>query len=83
VTSGETTIPAIPLNRLGKLSTADFSIALPGAVANALMSDSHTHVLQNPQVRVTDGLTAKLRIGTRIPYATGSFLRHLAARRRK
>lgn len=74
VAAGDTTIPAIPLNRLGKISTADFSIALPGAVANALMSDSHTHVLQNPQVRVTDGLTAKLRIGTRIPYATGSFL---------
>ena len=74
VAAGDTTIPAIPLNRLGRISTADFSIALPGAVANALMSDSHTHVLQNPQVRVTDGLTAKLRIGTRIPYATGSFL---------
>jgi general secretion pathway protein D len=71
---GDTTIPALPLNRLGKISTADFSIAVPGAVANALMSDSHTHILQNPQVRVTDGLTAKLRIGTRIPYATGSFL---------
>ena len=74
ITSGDTTIAALPLNRLGKISTADFSVVLPGAVANALMSDSHTHVLQNPQVRVTDGLTAKLRIGTRIPYATGSFL---------
>ena len=74
VAVGEDTIPALPLNRLGKISTADFSISVPGAVANALMSDSHTHVLQNPQVRVTDGLTAKLRIGTRIPYATGSFL---------
>jgi len=74
VTADEQKIPALPLNRLGKISTADFSIAVPGAVANALLSDSHTHVLQNPQVRVTDGLTAKLRIGTRIPYATGSFL---------
>ena len=72
--AGDTTIPALPLNELGKISTADFSIAVPGAVVNALMSDSHTHVLQNPQVRVTDGLTAKLRIGTRVPYATGSFL---------
>jgi len=74
ITSGDTTVPVLPLNRLGKISTADFSVVLPGAVANALISDSHTHVLQNPQVRVTDGLTAKLRIGTRIPYATGSFL---------
>ncbi len=74
ITSGDTTIAALPLNRLGRISSADFSIVLPGAVANALMSDSHTHVLQNPQVRVTDGQTAKLRIGTRVPYATGSFL---------
>jgi general secretion pathway protein D len=74
ITADDTTIAALPLNRLGRLSTRDFSIVLPGAVANALLNDSHTHVLQNPQVRVTDGLTAKLRIGTRIPYATGSFL---------
>jgi general secretion pathway protein D len=74
ITADSTTISALPLNRLGRISSADFSIVLPGAVANALLSDSHTHVLQNPQVRVTDGLTAKLRIGTRIPYATGSFL---------
>ncbi|MGA2629946.1 MAG: secretin N-terminal domain-containing protein [Terriglobia bacterium] len=73
VTVGGTSIPALPLNRLTP-GSKDFSVVLPGAVANALLSDSHTHVLQNPQVRVTDGLTAKLRIGTRIPYATGSFL---------
>ncbi len=72
--NGDTGISYLPLNRLGHLSTRDFSIVLPGAVANALLSDSHTHVLQNPQVRVTDGMSAKLRIGTRIPYATGSFL---------
>lgn len=74
VSVGDSTINALPLNELGKISTADFSIAVPGAVVHALMSDSHTHVLQNPQIRVTDGLTAKLRIGTRVPYATGSFL---------
>ena len=74
ITVDSTIIPNLPLNRLGRISTADFSIVLPGAVANALLNDSRTHVLQNPQVRTTDGLTAKLRIGTRIPYATGSFL---------
>jgi general secretion pathway protein D len=30
--------------------------------------------MQSPQVRVTDGETAKLKIGSRVPYATGSFL---------
>jgi len=65
---------ALPLNRLGKLSSRDYSITLPNALATALLSDSHTRILQNPQIRVTDGQTAKLRIGSRIPFATGSFL---------
>ncbi len=73
-TTAGTTIPFLPLNRLGKISTSDFSVVLPGATASALLSDTHTHILQNPQVRVTDGETAKLRIGSRVPYATGSFL---------
>jgi general secretion pathway protein D len=62
------------LNQLGYLGTRYFSIALPPVIAEALLSDSRSHVLQNPQVRVTDGQTAKLRIGSRIPFATGSFL---------
>lgn len=80
-TSGGTTtsVPFLPLNRIGHLSTSDFSVVLPGAVATALLNDSHTHILQNPQVRVTDGQTAKLRIGSRIPYATGSFLPSLGS----
>ncbi len=73
-TTGTTSLLALPLNRLGKISARDFSIVLPGAVANALLNDSHTRILQNPQVRVTDGQTAKLRIGNRVPFATGSFL---------
>jgi general secretion pathway protein D len=74
-TGGVTTsLPVETLNKLAHISTADFSITVPGALANALLSDSHTHILQNPQVRVTDGLTAKVRIGSRVPFATGSFL---------
>lgn len=59
--------------------TNDYAISLPGAVANAVLNDSRSHILQNPQVRVTDGQTAKLSIGTRIPYATGSFLPSLGS----
>lgn len=51
-----------------------YAAVLPSAVANAVLSDSRTHIIQNPQVRVTDGQTAKVKIGSRIPYATGSFL---------
>src|SRR3990172_7428417 len=63
----------IPLNRLGTLSTSDFSITLPGATLNALLTDSQTKVLQRPEVRASDGQKATLRIGDRIPIATGSF----------
>ncbi len=73
--TGTTTgVGATPLNRLNRLDYADFSVVLPGAVASALLSDSHTRILQNPQVRVSDGQTAKLRIGSSVPFATGSFL---------
>jgi general secretion pathway protein D len=65
--------PTFALNKL-RLYSGDYSLTLPSAIATALLNDTHTRVLQNPQVRVTDGETAKLRIGSRYPYATGSFL---------
>jgi general secretion pathway protein D len=63
---------------LGSLSYRDYAVVLPSATATAVLNDSKTRILQSPQVRVTDGQTAKLRIGTRIPYATGSFLPSLS-----
>ena len=71
-----TTTPAsgLPLNRLGHIASADFSVALPGAIVNALMSDARTHILQNPSIRTTDGEKATLNIGQKVPIATGSFL---------
>ncbi len=72
--STTTTTAGLPLNQLGKLSTSDFSIALPGIVANALLNDTHSHILQNPEIRTTDGQKATLNIGSRVPFATGSFL---------
>jgi general secretion pathway protein D len=56
------------------LSWDNFAITLPALQANAVLSDSTTHILQNPTLRATDGMIAKLKIGSRIPYATGSFL---------
>lgn len=77
-TSGSTgaaaaSLPIVGLNRLGKLSTGDFSIELPGVIADALMSDQRTHILQNPEVRATAGEEATLTIGQSVPLATGSF----------
>jgi general secretion pathway protein D len=74
-TSSSTTATAsqILLNSLHSLGTADYSITLPGATANAIMSDNKTHIIQDPEVRVSDGERAQLKIGERVPIATGSF----------
>lgn len=67
-----TTSGTIPLSRLNRLSTNDFQITLPGALAEALLNDSSSRILQRPQVRVTDNGKASLKIGSRIPYVSGS-----------
>ncbi|MDX2269887.1 MAG: cohesin domain-containing protein [Bryobacter sp.] len=69
---GNTTSNLIALSQVGKISTNDFSINLPGAFLQALLEDRQTRVLQNPQVRTVDNKKASLRIGDRFPYATGS-----------
>lgn len=66
-----TTTPTLPLN--GHLSTGDYSLTLPGATLNALLTDSTTHLLQDPNIRIEDGATAKLAIGDKVPVASGSF----------
>lgn len=71
---GGTTVSSLPLNKLGHISTADFSVVLPGAVANALLNDNRTRIIQNPEIRTTDGQKAELKIGSEVPFATGSFL---------
>jgi general secretion pathway protein D len=74
-TSGtSTTTPnTINLRDLAHLSTKDYQIQLPGATATALYTDSTTKVIQNPEIRILDGQTGMLRIGDRVPIATGSF----------
>ena len=67
-----TTGTSIPLSGVGKLSTNQFSVALPSAVIEAFLSDSSTRLLQRPEVRVTDGGKATLKIGSKIPYVSGS-----------
>jgi general secretion pathway protein D len=73
-TTGGTTTPtnSLPLNQL-HLTTKDYSITLPGATANAVLTDTYTKIIQNPEIRSIDGQPAKLRIGDKIPIATGSF----------
>jgi general secretion pathway protein D len=63
----------LTLNNLKNLSLADYSITLPGAAVNAILTDSTTRIIQDPEIRVTDGEKATLKIGDRVPVATGSF----------
>lgn len=72
--NGTTTSTPGILGLAQTFSSNDFALVLPSATADAMLSDTTTRVLQNPQLRATDGLVAKLKIGSRIPYATGSFL---------
>jgi len=64
---------AVALDKFGQIASGDFALTIPSAVAAALMSDSTTRIIQNPQVRVSDGESARLRVGDRVPVATGSF----------
>ena len=64
---------AIPLSQLGHLASSDFSITLPSALLQAVLSDTKTKVLQAPQLRSVDNAKASLKIGEREPTATGSF----------
>lgn len=71
-TATTTSAGAIGLNSLGHVSSGDFSLTLPGAMLQAMLSDSRAHILQRPQVRATDGGKASLKIGEKIPYVSGS-----------
>ncbi len=71
--SSSSSTPQITLNNLKSLATADYSLTLPGAQAQAILTDNNTQIIQDPQVRVSDGQKASLKIGQRVPVATGSF----------
>jgi general secretion pathway protein D len=64
---------SINLQNLSHLTGADYAVTLPAFTANALLNDSTTKIIQNPEVRSIDGQQAKLRIGDKVPIATGSF----------
>jgi general secretion pathway protein D len=63
----------INLNTLGNLNATNFQVVIPSANLSAVMNNSDTKLLQNPQIRALDGQKASLKIGDRVPVATGSF----------
>ncbi len=64
---------SLTLNDLSHLNATNFSISVPSASASFLQSDSDSRLIQNPQIRALDGQKASLKIGQRIPIATGSY----------
>jgi general secretion pathway protein D len=72
-TTTPSTIGVLSLQNLSHLNSCDTSVTLPNFTANALLNDSTTRIIQNPELRSVDGQAAKLNIGDRVPVATGSF----------
>ncbi len=64
---------SLNLNSFSSLGASDIAVSLGGASFTALASDSNTKVIQRPEIRVMDSEKASLKIGDRIPIATGSF----------
>jgi len=64
---------AFTLTSLGNLTANNFQVSIPGASLSFLMSDSNTKLIQNPEIRALDNEKATLKIGDRVPVATGSF----------
>jgi general secretion pathway protein D len=73
-TSSSTSSSSSPtLYELAHLKASDFAVTIGSATANLLLTDSNTKVLQNPRIRATDAQKATMKIGSRIPIATGSY----------
>jgi len=72
--TGSNTAPGtVSLSQLTHLNQNDVVLTLPGATANFVLTDTSTKIIDNPEIRAIDGQPAKLRVGDRVPVATGSF----------
>jgi general secretion pathway protein D len=72
-TSSTSSSNGINLNSLANINATNFAVQIPSANLSAVMNNSDTKVIQNPQVRALDNQKASLKIGERLPVATGSF----------
>ena len=63
----------LTLNDLANVDARNFAVTIPSMSMAFLLNDSTTKTLENPQIRALDGQRATLKIGSRVPVATGSF----------
>jgi general secretion pathway protein D len=61
------------LVKLGSIAGTPMGTSIPSATFTILLSDSDTKVLQSPEIRALNDQKATLRIGDRVPIATGSY----------
>ncbi len=67
------TTNTLTMNDLANLTAQNFAVSIPPWSVQFLLNDSNTKVLENPEIRSLDGQKASLKIGDRVPVATGSF----------
>ncbi len=72
-TTGSTTNAAPTLYDLAHLKATDFAVTVGSATLNLLLTDSNTKILQSPRIRATGDQKATMKIGSKIPVATGSY----------
>jgi len=63
----------LTLYNLAHLNSTNFAVNVGSATLNLLLNNSQTQILQSPSIRATDGQKAQMKIGSRIPIATGSY----------
>jgi general secretion pathway protein D len=73
ITTGTTGSTGLSLNEIATLDATNFAVTIPSASLSLVMGDTDTKLIQNPQIRSLDGQKASLKIGSRLPVATGSF----------
>ena len=72
-TTGTTTTTSPTLYDLAHLNSTNFAVTVGAATLNLLLNDNNTKVLQSPRIRATDAQKAVMKIGSKIPIATGSY----------
>ncbi len=71
--TGTTNTVSPTLYNLAHLNSTDFAVTVGSATLNLLLTDNNTKVLQSPRIRATDDQKATMKIGSKIPEATGSY----------
>jgi general secretion pathway protein D len=72
-TDTTTTTNGLTLNSLAHLNSTNFAVTIGSAAVNLLLTDTQSRILQNPRLRASDGQQATLKIGEKLPVATGSY----------